>query len=223
MPNVQDKVRYPRIERFDSQVIEEDANASSWAVSYSDFLMTLLCFFVLFFSLDEPGQNSLILKISESFKGATLGSTEHSTPKESKLVSIDNVFSKKLEDLKISVTKDKNSLIVHFPENLFETGKYELDDKNLASIKEVFGNLAKYKSHVNLYFEGHTDDQPLHRQVSSIVLDNYLLGSLRAASALKVAKSLGFEEKDMFIQTTSSHQRNSRTLSIKIQPREAQP
>lgn len=221
---MQHKVRYPRIERPEHLTIEEDANATSWAVSYADFLMVLVCFFVLFFSLDESSQKSMILKISASFKGKTLGSAETKTSTTSaKSIDIEKVLAKDLSALNISFTKDKNSIVIHFPENLFATGKYDLSAENLDSLKSIFTKLIEFKTHLRLYFEGHTDDQALHRQVSNIVIDNYLLGSLRAAMALKVAKSMGFAEKDMFIQTTSSHQRNSRTLSVKIEPQEGSP
>jgi hypothetical protein len=44
---------------------------------------------------------------------------------------------------------------------------------------------------------------------------------LRASSALFLAKQLGFSEKNLFIQAASSNLRNSRSLSIRIEPREA--
>ena len=57
------KKRLPRIDRHQGIHVAEDENQHLWAVSYSDFLMALLAFFILFFSMDDTKKDQLILKI----------------------------------------------------------------------------------------------------------------------------------------------------------------
>ena len=56
-----------RVERDDEVTFHEDENAHLWAVSYSDFLMALLAFFILFFSMDDTKKDQLILNLAQEF------------------------------------------------------------------------------------------------------------------------------------------------------------
>lgn len=215
------KLRYARIERDETVSVHEDENAHLWAVSYSDFLMVLLCFFVLFFSLDEKKQNMLLINLAENLNGLPgqgSGSQLHSP--ERKLAQLPTTFLESLQNLNISVNKDKESLIINFPENLFTSGSHLANKDNTHLINDVLGKIFPHKDTVNLYFEGHTDNKPIERHLQNVVVDNYLLSSLRASTALHLAKNMGFPEMQMYIQATSFNLRNSRTLSIRVEPRE---
>ncbi len=61
----------PRIDREETIEVHEDENAHLWAVSYADFLMALLSFFILFYSVDEQKRDSLILNISQQLAEST--------------------------------------------------------------------------------------------------------------------------------------------------------
>ncbi|MNY45037.1 hypothetical protein D3C86_1801120 [compost metagenome] len=88
------------------------------------------------------------------------------------------------------------------------------------ALVEKFLNIIKpYEKNVNLFFEGHADASPLKIHRNNIIVDNFVLSSLRASSALGFAREMGFSEKIMFIQAASSNLRNSRSLSIRIEPR----
>ena len=47
------KIPHVRVERPNLPQVQDDST-HLWAVSYADFLMVLLCFFILFFSVDGP-------------------------------------------------------------------------------------------------------------------------------------------------------------------------
>ncbi|RYZ61654.1 MAG: hypothetical protein EOP09_19695, partial [Proteobacteria bacterium] len=68
----EDKIvkRYARVERDEVSGVHEDENQHLWAVSYSDFLMALLAFFILFFSTETPERQKLILELAGQFKGS---------------------------------------------------------------------------------------------------------------------------------------------------------
>ncbi|MBY0316221.1 MAG: hypothetical protein K2Q26_11910 [Bdellovibrionales bacterium] len=214
-------VRYPRIERDEEISVHEDENAHLWAVSYSDFLMVLLCFFILFFSLDDQKKNMLLVTLAESFNGKKEhGSDNPGFAKEKTQARLPATFLETLKGLNVSINKDRESLILNFPENLFASGSHIISKENHLLIKDVLTKVYPHRLGLNLYFEGHTDNKPIHRKIQNVVVDNYLLSSLRASTALKEAREMGFPEAQMFIQATSSHSRNSRTLSLRIEPRE---
>jgi len=218
----QPEKKLPRVERDEMSHVSEDENQHLWAVSYSDFLMVLLSFFVLFFSAEAPQKQKLILELANHFSssdpangsgdgnGTGPGSGNHRMP-ASVLASLKN--------LNVTVEKEKESLIINFPNDLYGPGQHKMDKKKLALIENFLNIIKPYKGNVLLYFEGHADDSPIHRHKNNIVVDNFVLSSLRASSALGLARDMGFSEKSMFIQAASSNLRNSRSLSIRIEAR----
>lgn len=206
--------RYPRIDRDVSIDVHEDENANLWAISYADFLMALLSFFILFFSLDNSGQDKIIQLLNKEFSE----SKQNNYSRQQSLAETTNTSDlfKALNNLPIKVQKTSSKLSIDFPDNIFPVGKHVTDAKNNEFIKTVLQKLLPYKEKINIYFEGHADTTPSHRKIQSIVVDNFVLSSLRAATALSAAKDLGYDEKTLFIQAASSHQRNSRSLSLHI-------
>lgn len=215
--------RLPRIERDEVSHVGEDENQHLWAVSYSDFLMVLLSFFILFFSAEAPQKQQLIMELASHFTGQKEGpgsgsgnGTGIGPMGRQRMPS--GIFES-LRALNVTVDKEKDSLIVNFPNDLYGPGKHRIE-KDKAAMVENFLNVVKpYQSNVNLYFEGHADAAPLKIHKSDIIVDNFVLSSLRASTALGLARDMGFPEKYMFIQAASSNLRNSRSLSIRIEPR----
>lgn len=215
---MQAKRKFARIERENEVVVHEDENSHLWAVSYSDFLMALLSFFILFFSMDEPldKEKPFLKMISQLTVSPVAGNGLRVENNDSRLPA--GVVDA-LQKLDIKLLKEKDSFVVDFPNDFYNSGEHNI---NLArkNIIVSFLNLIKpYQDHVNLYFEGHTDDTPLQKHKNDIVVDNFVLSSLRASSALGIARGIGFSEKNMYIQAASSNVRNSRSLSIRIEPR----
>jgi flagellar motor protein MotB len=228
---VQSKKRLPRIDRYEEVKVNEDENQHLWAVSYSDFLMALLSFFILFFSIETPQREEMILRISSSFesKGAVPGGTGSGNglgpgPGEirgiasaEKHTTLSGASFAQFADLNVNVDKNKQSLIVNFPDDFFEPGRHQIDPKHAKLIINFLEVLKPYQNKIHIFFEGHSDTQPLQKHKNDIVVDNYVLSSLRAASALRVAQNFGFAASDLFINAAASNIRNSRTLSVKIE------
>jgi flagellar motor protein MotB len=230
--SVQVKKRLPRIDRLEPIEVIEDENAHLWAISYSDFLMALLSFFILFFSLDENKKSALIISISEEFSrsGSIVSSRENqktiqdsssrtvATKENDMAENITKNYAHFFKDMDLQIKKENESLVIDFPPDYFANGKFQILGNQELLINKVLLQLKPYKENLNLYFEGHADDRPMHSQKKGILLDNFLLSSLRASSALSIAKQMGFKEKFMFIQAASSNLRNTRSISLRIVP-----
>jgi flagellar motor protein MotB len=221
---VRAKKRLPRIERDEVSHVREDENSHLWAVSYSDFLMTLLSFFILFYSVDPHTKKNLIINLAAQFKpasgsaaagwGGAAGEGDAKTA-----TRLPSSFMNAFKDLDVQIDKNDETLIANFSDNFFRPGEHVINPDQKKQILVFLERIKPYSAQVDLYFEGHTDDKPLTKHRNSIVIDNFVLSSLRASSALLVAKQEGFSEKNLFIQADSSNVRNSRSLSIRIEPK----
>ncbi|RYZ56260.1 MAG: hypothetical protein EOP07_12820, partial [Proteobacteria bacterium] len=60
-------LRHVRIEHKKAQLSAEDS--ASWAVSYSDMLMVLMSFFIIFFSYDESKRSTILSELSTEMNG----------------------------------------------------------------------------------------------------------------------------------------------------------
>jgi flagellar motor protein MotB len=217
------KKRLPRVERDEMLHLGEDENQHLWAVSYSDFLMVLLCFFILFFSAEPPQKKRLLLEIATQFSGPTLGvgsgSGQGTGTGPAGTQRMPATLLESLKGLDVVVDKEKETLVINFPNDLYGPGQHNIDKSRLALVQNFLSIIKPYEKSVNLFFEGHADASPLKVHRNNIIVDNFVLSSLRASSALGFARDMGFSEKSMFIQAASSNLRNSRSLSIRIEPR----
>ncbi len=216
--------RLPRVERDEVVELQEDENSHLWAVSYSDFLMALLSFFILFFSIETPKRDQIIYNLAEQFSGQNqgaggFGASGSDKGEEGKNHRLPANFAESLKSYNVNVDKDHEALIINFPDDLFKAGRHTMLSEKTDLITNCLKMLKPYEGKITLYFEGHTDDKPLRVHKNDIVTDNFVLSSLRASSALGLAKKMGFSEKYMFTQANSSNLRNSRSLSIRIEPR----
>lgn len=209
--------RYPRIERDERINVQEDENSHLWAVSYSDFLMALLSFFILFFSMEPEATEKPFLKMISQITATTEIGTGLKIENNNSRLPAGVVESLKKLDVKLS--KEKDSFVIDFPNDFFSSGEHRINVARENIIVRFLDLVKPYDDQIDLYFEGHTDDTPLQKHKNNIVVDNFVLSSLRASSALQIARRAGFSEKHMYIQAASSNLRNSRSLSIRIEPR----
>lgn len=205
-------LRFARIERDEVVEITEDENSHLWAVAYSDLLMVLLSFFILFFSIDNVERDNLILDLA---RGIASDIKEQSA--ETKAISTKSLYAD-LSKLNIHLVQEKENLTLNFPNELFKPGKYHIDKDQATEITKALELLVQYKDKINIYFEGHADSTPILNAKNNVVQDNFVLSSLRATQALQLARKMGFFEKQLFAQASSSNTRNSRSLSLRIEP-----
>lgn len=204
--------RFARIERDEVVEITEDENSHLWAVAYSDLLMVLLSFFILFFSIDNTQRDNLIIDLARGIASEAKG-----LPTDPAAVSA-NALYMDLKKLDIHLVQEKENLTINFRNELFKPGKYQIDKAHAVEITKALELLAQHKNKINIYFEGHADSTPILHAKNNVVQDNFVLSSLRATQALQLARKMGFPEKQLFAQASSSNTRNSRSLSIRIEP-----
>ncbi len=216
------KPRNARLEREEDDEIHDD-NSHLWAVAYSDLLMVLLSFFILFSTIDTKKQSSLLIDLAQNFDKSGTGSTsdrkENQLEKSGQKVDIRSIEDK-LKSMNVTYIKEKEFMTIHFSEQLFGNAQFIMNESQKKQVSEVLEKILPYKNKINIYFEGHSDSNPIASAKNKIVQDNYVLSSLRGTQALHLAKELGFDEKYLFAQGSSSNIRNSRSLSLKIEPRE---
>jgi flagellar motor protein MotB len=238
-----DEARPIRIEHSpDDEIIAEDQQG--WAVSYSDLLMVLMSFFVLFFSFDpaktEDGKD-VIREISTTlmqktgihspavaadiFKPSSAGSqttaqADIPTNPNGQSRNINSALEPALKSLgsKYSMESERETLIIHLKDDLYAPRSRAVTGELQASLEVLLIALKPYASDIDLYFIGHSDTKPVS-DTSGIVKDNHVLSALRATEALEFALSKGFPSNRLFSLGAAENMRSSRTLSIKIVPK----
>lgn len=205
----------------------------SWAVSYADFLMVLLSFFVIFFGQSD-GVDNVIFKITQELSknndsstgsihqaskateslGTFAGNFSGSGPLERQAIA--NELRKQFSGFKISENEKEKALSIQLPENIYEKGQFKLT----ADSKKQFEDLAKlllpFKDSIAITVTGHTDNVAVNSSGVKKFDDNTELSSLRAYYATKNLIELGFSENQVRIKTLLKEHRNSRTLSVHV-------
>ena len=230
--------------RSDAEVSSEDTGDFLWAISYSDLLMVLMSFFVIYFSVNDEKRGTVLQNIAISMKKRTVGaavntgsnsvasktgalgenlnSSEVPAP-HSPMLSTNIVAHIKLnlpKGLKIShEADDVTGLVVDFPDDLFESGQFRLGHSIHNELEEVFSVLKPYAKEVHLVFVGHTDEKPISHLNRKFVQSNLALSNLRASHAADWAVSSGFDPKFVSTEGFAEYARGSRSLSLKIKTR----
>ena len=206
--------------------LEEDPQQFLWAVSYSDLLMVLVSFFIVYFSFVETSEKNILEVISVSLKG------KRTAPQR----AIDSIKTTSVSpDLldQIKATFDKNAKIekdhtgsstIRFDlaDNIFRPGQYELNEDAKKSIAHLFKILKPYNGRLTLTFLGHADGEPVHLRKNSAVRSNMSLSSLRSTRGVEYAVELGADPRFVWSESFAEYGRNTRSLSIRIRERAAE-
>jgi flagellar motor protein MotB len=228
----------------DQEFVNEDSH--SWAVSYSDLLMVLMSFFILFFSYNEEKPTDLLRNIALSLRSdgggtgaqgdgslansSTVGNpTESSGPSASSIngervpggasvKEMQNSLKEILQDQSTTVTfvEEPHAISISFDENTFEKREFKTSPGLTKTLDRIFEKLGDQKSHLKIYFIGHTDHSPVSQRSDGIT-DNFVLSSLRASSALRYAIDKGFSPTQLFTQGAADNLTPFRTISLKIE------
>lgn len=192
-----------------------------WAVSYSDFLMVLLSFFVIFFSINNhKDRRSMIFKIMNQVKGAPQeGSGAVQSKPDGKEFTAREAESLAglFKSLSPKVGENPASLTLVFPDNVFRPGEYKLTGPALGEYQQLLKKLMPYQEQIEVVITGHSDSSGVRAETGRKFEDNFELSSLRASSAIRNALDVGFAENHIRAQASSHNERNTRSISITIQ------
>jgi flagellar motor protein MotB len=224
--SVKRKVRPARPTQKTPTEISEDGH--SWAVSYADFLMVLLSFFILFFSMDKKERVSFIEDFLANQDQDTKSNDQKSLPKQGdRTAGIDRKVDRlpasirqmasKLDGFYID-QKSSDRIIISFTDNIYSLGSFDLSKHHVKVLEDLLTKLEPSMPSISITFVGHTDGSTSFKLGNKYVGNNFDLSSLRATKALQNAVKLGFNPKQMFAQGVAEHGRASRTLSLIISP-----
>ena len=230
---------------------EEDSLEFLWAVSYSDMLMVLVSFFIIYFNINAVEKERSVAPIDQlKFMLHEKLNAQEMIPSTGKVVVPDNpekIIQAKIGKIinginrQISVneeTRDHTSLlmtdlknlekkeigvetvpfkgiVIDFPDNIYELGQFELNDKVENDISLLLDTLKSYQDNFNFVFIGHSDSMPL-KASRKIIKDNLTLSSLRAIKAVELAISKGINPMWVSAQGMDKYSRSTRSLSLRI-------
>jgi flagellar motor protein MotB len=209
--------------------LAEDASQHLWAVSYSDLLMVLMSFFVIYFSVNDS-KDSAIFKILAELPGKVeKGNQEGNVYADPKTPSRDIAATQQKiidmlgvdEEIKVEKVSERE-ILVHFPNNIFGIRDYTLSGPIKSKLKTLMGTLSPYQDGITLTFVGHTDAVPVMSH-DRIISNNLVLSGLRAASAAEYAiQAGGFRADAVSTQGSAQFDRGTRSFSVRIGERKVQ-
>lgn len=206
----------------------EDDTGHLWAVSYADFLMVLLSFFILFFSVNKKDKDTIISIISQ-VKQKGLGSGQEGTkgvgsasrttagvgnPAQPK--AIVEELKGKLTAIKWEVNDKEKSVTFLLDDEIFGRGQVELGSEGREKLKMLLELLKPYVADVDLVFVGHTDSRPVKSDHIAGVSNNFDLSALRAAHAVKLAMGMGLPKDSLFTHGSADNTRSTKSLSVVV-------
>jgi flagellar motor protein MotB len=206
----------------------EDPLQHLWAISYSDLLMVLMTFFILFFKF-----GSLMTKVSpldgvlrklKQNGGYAAGSrgiaSENAGGLNSAVPLPIQAVAGRFSDGKLNfkVIGKGRELLVDFPDNFYPLGQYVISDLQKIELLKTLELLLPFKETVSLTFIGHTDDLPLTRS-NQIINSNLVLSNLRASRAAEFALLQGFDPSWVSTRGVGQYQRRQRSLSLLVSER----
>ncbi|CAN5705947.1 hypothetical protein BH10BDE1_BH10BDE1_02750 [soil metagenome] len=222
------KSRPPRVHRYpEPSVYNHSEESFGWAVSYADVLMVLLCFFTVFFSMDQKETNSILQKII-GMEGVGAGSGS-GVDSNSALREISSISSPTKQALSAELTTIDSGLIVSvqqladgegvvlmLPNDSYAPGQFTLRPAAKVLLVSTLKKLKKYESEIELTFVGFTDAEAVRQKRSASIQTNFDLSALRATHALQEAFALQFPPDRLKAKGMGHVGRQSRTLSIQI-------
>ena len=213
----------------------EDPHMHLWAVSYSDLLMVLLCFFIIYFEFSDVMEKTAVdqIKIAISGTGGPNEATEAKGPEKvhsiadgmpaKSIVSVEHL-ARDFKELgsgisaNLKVDGDKKTLVVNFPDDIYAPGKFGLPQSAVEAITKIITAVKPFESQLTLSFIGHTDASPLMRsKVNGGIIDsNLVLSNLRGTKAVEFALQQGLDPSRIMAAGMGEHLRQTRSLSVEI-------
>lgn len=227
-----EKIRMP-LKRRRSEIYE-DPLQHLWAISYSDLLMVLMTFFILFYNFstevkkdETPGAlENIIVALKSKGEGTATGTGgggggaakaigNSQTPAQ----TVGALFQA-LQERQLNAVIDSHGkeIIIQFGADIFKPGQYTLSQDEKSDISEILKLVKPYEKSLLLTFVGHTDKIPFG-QVNRLVNSNIVLSTLRASRAVEYAILQGISPQALSAQGVGEFERDSRTLSLKISER----
>ncbi|HXH76834.1 MAG TPA: flagellar motor protein MotB [Bacteriovoracaceae bacterium] len=223
---------------FDRRSHRPHADTHSWAVSYVDLLTLLLCFFIIFFSMDKkdapPPFLSQIVKafgtpevVPATAKAsavvvaavvpeikveapATGTGTGNGTDISKSTTTIQNIAMTQFVKDHGKVGLSQDQLIIEIPAvSFFPSSRKKLTPEGEVLTAKMIEGLKPYIGRIHVTVQGHTDPRPYKGIAHE---DNWELSVLRASTVLKRFIAEGFPQEDVSAEGFAD-QRAKRSVS----------
>jgi len=193
-----------------------------WAISYADFLMVLLSFFIIFFSLEKNDSKSesksvlskLAINFNEVSEGAKSGIRKISEPTAVSLGNkvVINDLSTKFKDSQSIVVPDEEKIIINLPDNIYRAGEFEVTKPILDKVLLKFEGL---QEKIQITVVGYSDDVKFASKGRRVVNENFTLAAVRASYAAKYIKNK-LPNFKVNTHIDENMARNTRSISLVI-------
>ncbi len=228
----QRSLRQVRIESRKRAEISQD-DGQNWAVSYSDMLMVLMSFFVIFFSTDEKGKENVLNKIAVEIQSTTKLNAKLKSPIEERSKLNGAEFKDRIQEspslivnelaemlarksIQSTISSNLNSIVIDLPNQLYESRQFAITESIRNQLDPLLEVIKIRAANISITFIGHTDSLQLSNP-GKYLSSNTDLSSLRASRALEYAVAFGFDSRTLSSQGAQSNIRNTRSLSIKVE------
>lgn len=208
-----------------------DESQFLWAVSYSDMLMVLLSFFVIYYNTSEtkvtPPPQEALQKIAVEVTKTSPTAVPADVSKSVEILAQEPVLLKNVADrlnpdqLKWVDSENHQTLTIYMPDNAYEVGSFELKGRHRAEFIHMIGIIQKVQKeqagHIAVSVTGHNDDIPISmRNETPIVSSNAVLAGLRATKAADFAVFLGLNRNYVKAESQQESARSTRSLTIRL-------
>ena len=204
---------------------EEHEEGEPWLLSYADMVTLLMCFFILFFSIDKSrggisDPERLKTKLESLIKVEIATSQSESARAKSEesgssgnMGSAQKLSRKIKEDLRNISKAAKIVFSMSTPEqgvieltflnsDFFGAGKANITQDGIKTVKSIVGRLKNLSKGVTIAIEGHTDSDVIRH---SVYVSNWELSSARAAAVARLLVSEGVDPKMLMVAGFGEH------------------
>lgn len=174
---------------------EEIDSEGTWAISYGDMVTLLLCFFILFFTVDQKKDRQK--SIQEAVYQVFLQPNSTSTEGTKNQLSMGSTSEKGIDDNILKELSGKahqigNKILIEFPTvSFFDSGKIELTAKGKAALKLFVEKYMPYTGSNILSIRAFTDERKVLQAPNRKFEDNLELSTLRALATMRKLQSFG--------------------------------
>lgn len=207
----------------------EDSLQFLWAVSYSDLLLVMLTFFIIFYQYSDSFSKSPLEKIVVKLKteanaveagvqGEGTASRGPATSEQITFMSLESLRNQVKNGTTPNMGKEnyRGGLVVNLSENIYKPAEFNMTPQIQSELKAILDVVKPQADKLALTFIGHADDKPVVRVGANVIDSNLVLSNLRAARAVQFAVAEGFDPRWIAAQGVGEYRRNSRSLSVQI-------
>jgi len=216
------RARIPR-RRASREGLHADDSSHLWAISYADFLMVLLSFFVIFFSADDKKRENMIFQIVSELKiphvqvaGGGVGRAITSIGSDNLSDSLSAQLRKALSGRKVEINEGRDSVTINLPDDIYTVGGVNLNEESEATLLEILEKVQPDIQSVVIGFIGHTDSIPVDGSKHKVLNTNMDISVVRASKALMMGASFGLPVDHMYASGAAQNIRSTRSLSVVI-------